>query len=149
MKPHIPYPSIPIFIIFQVLVNLLLNHRLQRNMPLQPSLCELRELTQKITGFRPCHFQLKFAEAILDRNGDVMLEAGCGLGKTLGFWMPLFARENGIQIIVTALNLLGKQNIDTLKKAGIQGINITAETATPSNFRVECTIHLHHNTKAY
>lgn len=67
----------------------------------------------------------------------MLLEAGCGFGKTLGFWIPLFHKEKGIQIVVTALNLLGKQNIDTLTKAGIKGISINAETATAHNFRVK------------
>lgn len=102
-----------------------------------PLLSRLRDLTLERTGLRPCLFQLKFAEALLKRDRDVLLEAGCGFGKTLGFWIPLFYKESGIQIVVTALNLLGNQNVETLKKAGIKGISINAETATGQNFRVE------------
>ena len=54
------------------------------------------------------------------------------MGKTLMFWMPLLFRPKGsIQIIVTPLNILGKQNIDQLQNAGFRGAN----TATAENFR--------------
>lgn len=39
-------------------------------------------------------------------------------------------RSDGIQIIVTPLNLLGQQNVESLAKAGIRAIAISAETAT-------------------
>ncbi|KAG2079381.1 P-loop containing nucleoside triphosphate hydrolase protein [Suillus cothurnatus] len=52
----------------------------------------------------------------------------------MSFWMPLLFKP-GIQIIVTPLNQLGKQNVDSLAKAGMQSIAISAETATWSNFR--------------
>ena len=44
------------------------------------------------------------------------------MGKTLCFWLPLLFRPNGIQIVVTPLNLLGKQNAASLTKAGISAI---------------------------
>jgi superfamily II DNA helicase RecQ len=59
-----------------------------------------------------------------------------GAGKTLTFWMPLLFRPNGIQIVVTPLNILGQQNINTLVKAGVKGIFISAKTATKRNFEV-------------
>ncbi|KAG6380519.1 hypothetical protein JVT61DRAFT_8683 [Boletus reticuloceps] len=62
------------------------------------------------------------------------------MGKTLGFWLPLLFRLNGIQIVVTPLNLLGKQNAASLAKAGIRAIAISSETATLSNFAVSVTI---------
>jgi superfamily II DNA helicase RecQ len=59
------------------------------------------------------------------------------MGKTLTFWMPLLFRPKGsVQLIVTPLNILGKQNVDQLKKAGFDGIFIGADTATAENFRV-------------
>jgi superfamily II DNA helicase RecQ len=111
-----------------------------------PLLSQLRDLTRDKMGLRPCLFQLKFAEAILKCKQDVLLEAGCGFGKTLGFWIPLLYNRNGIQIVVTALNILGKQNVDILKKAGIEAISINAESATPRNFQVELDF-LHDNKK--
>jgi superfamily II DNA helicase RecQ len=104
--------------------------------PNLPPLSQLRKLTEDATGLRPCRFQLKFAEAILKRDRDILLEAGCGQGKTLGFWIPLFYNKTGIQIVITALNLLGKQNVETLKKAGIHAISIDSESANTKNFTV-------------
>ncbi|KAI6103602.1 hypothetical protein F5141DRAFT_1217225 [Pisolithus sp. B1] len=49
--------------------------------------------------------------------------------------MPLLFRPSGIQIVVTPLNLLGKQNVASLDKAGIHAISISLETVTPANFQ--------------
>ena len=59
-----------------------------------------------------------------------------GSGKTLTFWMPLLFRLEGIQIIITPLNILGKQNVDALAALGVAGIALSAETATTENFKV-------------
>ena len=59
-----------------------------------------------------------------------------GSGKTLTFWMPLLFRLEGIQIIITPLNILGKQNVDTLAALGVAGIALSAETETTENFKV-------------
>jgi len=58
------------------------------------------------------------------------------MGKTLTFWLPLLFCSTGSQIVVTPLNQLGQQNVDSLRLAGIQSIAINAETATWDNFRV-------------
>ena len=52
------------------------------------------------------------------------------------FWMPLLFIPDGIQIVVTPLNILGKQNVDTLAKVGINAVSVTAETATAATFQV-------------
>jgi len=61
---------------------------------------------------------------------DVVACAPTGAGKTLTFWIPvLMALEEGkdkMSIVVTPLNLLGKQNQEALDKAGIKGIAITS-----------------------
>jgi len=63
--------------------------------------------------------------------------AGTGMGKTLTFWMPLLFQPKGsIQIIVTPLNILGKQNVELLRKARLKAIFISADTATTENFQV-------------
>ncbi|KAG0701802.1 hypothetical protein DFH29DRAFT_757003, partial [Suillus ampliporus] len=67
----------------------------------------------------PCLWQLKVARALLQGNHDVLCIAGTGVGKTLGFWIPLLFCVNSIQLVVTPLNLLGKQNATSLAKAGI------------------------------
>ncbi|KIK76831.1 hypothetical protein PAXRUDRAFT_835209 [Paxillus rubicundulus Ve08.2h10] len=91
-----------------------------------------------IFNVRPCLWQLKVAEALLNGDRDVLCVAGTGMGKTLTFWMPLLFRVDGIQVIVTPLNMLGKQNAASLGKAGIRAIAINSETATPANFYVSC-----------
>ncbi|KAI5983341.1 P-loop containing nucleoside triphosphate hydrolase protein [Pisolithus albus] len=100
-----------------------------------PSLSNFQTRTQQVFGVRPCLWQVRVAEEILRGEKDVICMAGTGMGKTLTFWMPLLFRPGGIQIVVTPLNLLGKQNVASLVKAGIEAILISSETATPSNFQ--------------
>ncbi|KAH7917043.1 P-loop containing nucleoside triphosphate hydrolase protein [Leucogyrophana mollusca] len=107
----------------------------QHNRSTVPSLSNIRDKTQTVFGRRPCLWQAKVAQAFLSRDRDILCIAGTGQGKTLSFWMPLLFKENSIQIVVTPLNLLGKQNVESLQKAGISAISIHSETATPQNFR--------------
>ncbi|KAI5997895.1 P-loop containing nucleoside triphosphate hydrolase protein [Pisolithus albus] len=100
-----------------------------------PSLSNIRIHTQQVFGVRPCLWQLRVAETILKGEKDVICIAGTGMGKTLTFWMPLLFRPDGIQIVVTPLNLLGQQNVASLAKAGIQAISISSEMASPANFQ--------------
>ncbi|KIO00025.1 hypothetical protein M404DRAFT_29853 [Pisolithus tinctorius Marx 270] len=100
-----------------------------------PTLSNIATHTQEVFGIQPCQWQLQVAEAILKGGHDVLCIARTGMGKTLTFWMPLLFRPAGIQIVVTPLNLLGKQNVMSLVKAGIQAISISSETATPANFQ--------------
>ena len=65
---------------------------------------------KEVFGFRPCLIQAKDVLAQLERK-DVITIAPTGFGKTLTFWMPLLFNNNGNIIIVTALNILGDQNI--------------------------------------
>ncbi|KAI5992437.1 P-loop containing nucleoside triphosphate hydrolase protein [Pisolithus albus] len=104
-----------------------------------PSLSNFQTRTQPVFGVRPCLWQVRVAEEILRGEKDVICMAGTGMGKTLTFWMPLLFRPGGIQIVVTPLNLLGKQNVTSLVKAGIQAISISSETATASNFQAIST----------
>ncbi|KAF9471509.1 hypothetical protein BDN70DRAFT_567418 [Pholiota conissans] len=50
------------------------------------------------------------------KQKDVIESAQAGGGKTMSFWIPvLMALEDGedkMSIVVTPLNLLGKQNVD-------------------------------------
>ncbi|KIK78933.1 hypothetical protein PAXRUDRAFT_162663, partial [Paxillus rubicundulus Ve08.2h10] len=101
-----------------------------------PHIIRSQTHTQEVFGVRPCLWQLKVAEAILKREKDVLCMAGTGMGKTLMFWIPLLFRPEGIQIVVTPLHLLGKQNAESLARAGIQAIPISSETETPANFHV-------------
>jgi ATP-dependent DNA helicase RecQ len=105
-------------------------------------LSEIRDKVQAVFGCRPCLWQLKVVRAILKRDKDVASIAATGSGKTLTFWMPLLFIPDGIQVVVTPLNILGNQNVDSLAKVGISAITITTETATAENFQV-CLLSAH------
>lgn len=104
--------------------------------PAVPLLSQIRDTTQRLLHHRPCLWQCKTAEAILKGDKHVINIAATGSGKTLTFWMPLLFRPQGIQIIITPLNLLGKQNVKILDAQGIKSVAITAANATPEIFRV-------------
>lgn len=44
--------------------------------------------------------------------------------------------DNGITVIVTALNILGDQNVDELKGWGIPAVNVTANNISDKLFKV-------------
>jgi superfamily II DNA helicase RecQ len=71
---------------------------------------------------------------------DVVACAATGAGKTLSFWIPLLmALEGGhdkMTIVVTPLNLLGKQNVKDLEKAGLSAIAVSSKNASPDTFEV-------------
>ena len=70
----------------------------------------------------------------MKRDRDVIIIAGTGMGKTLTFWMPLlFFPAGHIQVVITLLNILGKQNVELLEKVGMKAIFIGADTATSEN----------------
>ncbi|KAM6488800.1 P-loop containing nucleoside triphosphate hydrolase protein, partial [Amanita muscaria] len=100
-----------------------------------PIVRRIRAKTLEDLGRRPCLWQVRVCDAIL-RGQDVISLAATGSGKMLTFWMPLLFRPRGIQIIVTPLNILGEQNMELLSKLGIEGIFISAKTATEWNFRL-------------
>ncbi|KAJ6600189.1 P-loop containing nucleoside triphosphate hydrolase protein, partial [Mycena sp. CBHHK59/15] len=86
-------------------------------------------------GYQPCLWQIKVVEAILKRDGDVVCISATGSGKTLTFWLPHLFRPNGIQLVISPLNILGQKNVAQLPPMKINGITITAETATHKNFQ--------------
>ena len=96
----------------------------------------IRDLVQFKLKKRPCYFQIKVAQALYTGR-DVVACAPTGAGKTLTFWIPiLMALKEGkdvMSIVVTPLNLLGKQNKEALDKAGIKGIAISRCNATPQS----------------
>ena len=100
----------------------------------QPLFSEIWELIQQRFGIQPCLFGNQ--KLCMLCWGDVMLStAGTGMGKTLTFWIPLLFCTGGIQIVITPLNLLGKQNAQALAKA-IWAIAINSETASHVNIAV-------------
>lgn len=100
-----------------------------------PSIQEIRAKCQEVFGCKPFLWQCRALEATL-KGSDVIIDVGTGAGKTLAFFLPLLFRPSGIQIIVTALNILGQQNVETLQRARVTAISISAECATAQNFQV-------------
>ena len=92
-----------------------------------PSLAALRELTVSIFHRNARNSQLDFSHAILEGKKHVPLQAGCGMGKTLGFWIPLCARSSRSLIVLTPLTLLGNQHVGNLTEAGVSAINVDAD----------------------
>ncbi|KAF9498017.1 P-loop containing nucleoside triphosphate hydrolase protein, partial [Pleurotus eryngii] len=94
----------------------------------------IRELAKRKFGKRACLFQTEVALALYAKK-DVVACAPTGAGKTLLLWLPLLmAQEEGLKritIVVTPLNLLGKQNAEELGKAGICAVAISRETVSP------------------
>ena len=103
------------------------------------SIQDVRDLVQNRFRKRACYFQIKVAQALYTGK-DVVACAPTGAGKTLTFWIPiLMALEEGkdkMSIVVTPLNLLGRQNKEALDKAGINGVAISQCNATPQTFKV-------------
>ena len=90
------------------------------------SIARIRQLVYTRFKKRACLFQIKIAQALQEWKKDVVAIAATGSGKTLSFWIPLLmALEDGedkMIIVVTPLNILGKQNVNLLAAAGILGI---------------------------
>lgn len=101
-----------------------------------PSVDEIRRKALEVFEKRPCLWQANVCQVILEGNRDVISIAGTGMGKTLTFWLPLLFRPNGVQIIVTPLNILGQQNVETLRKARAESIFISAQTESFNHYRV-------------
>jgi superfamily II DNA helicase RecQ len=100
-----------------------------------PTLDELRSTVQNSFGVRPCIFQACSALAQLEQK-DYITISPTGSGKTLTFWIPLLFNDDGIIIIVTALNILGEMNVAELEKLGISATNVTGESAADELFKV-------------
>jgi superfamily II DNA helicase RecQ len=99
-------------------------------------LSQIRNKVEACFGYSPCLWQIRVVQALLKNDKDVISVSATGSGKSLTFWMPLLFVPDSIQIVVSPLNILGKQNVETLAKVGIEAITVTAETATEANFRV-------------
>ena len=50
--------------------------------------------------------------------------------------MALEEGKDKMSIVVTPLNLLGKQNKEALDEAGIHGVAVSQQNATPQTFKV-------------
>ncbi|KAI5993424.1 P-loop containing nucleoside triphosphate hydrolase protein [Pisolithus albus] len=99
-----------------------------------PSVEDIRNRTLALFGKRPCLWQVRVAQAFLQGDKDIVCIAGTSMGKTLTFWMPLLFHPKAIQIIVTPLNQLGKQQVENLESIGLRAIAINADTTNDKNF---------------
>ncbi|KAJ7090157.1 P-loop containing nucleoside triphosphate hydrolase protein [Mycena epipterygia] len=99
------------------------------------SFAEIRGKAIERLGYQPCVWQIKVVEAILKRDGDVVCISATGSGKTLTFWLPLLFIPEGIQLVISPLNILGDQSVAQLKELDIDAISITSESATHQNFQ--------------
>ena len=108
--------------------------------PNLPSAAEIRSRTQEVFGKTPCLFQIELCLAQLQAQytiQDIFSIAPTGSGKTLCFLMPLLFNRK-ITIIVTALNILGKQFSQQANDIGISAVSITAANNTCKTFQVHC-----------
>lgn len=103
------------------------------------SVKEIRDFVERKFHKRPCWFQIKIALA-LRAGKDVAGIAATGAGKTLSFWIPLLmALEEGqdkMVIVVTPLNLLGKQTEAQLNQAGLSCVAVSKENNDLSTYKV-------------
>ena len=108
-------------------------------MPREWTAMKIHELVKAKFDKCPCWLQIKIALALYAKK-DVIGVAATGAGKTLSFWIALLmALEEGedkMVFVVTPLNLLGKQNVEALDKAGLSAISVSSENANPATFKV-------------
>ena len=107
----------------------------QKNITI-PSADDIRVKTQEIFGKRPCYLQIKICQTILERQKNILCMAATGFGKSLTFFMPLIFVEDGLIIIVTALNILGTQIVKQLSEVNIEAVAISAENYDPEQLQV-------------
>jgi len=104
-------------------------------MPREWTVKEICDLVTAKLSKCPCWLQIKIALA-LHAKKDVVAVAATGAGKTLSFWivllMALEQGEDKMIFVVTPLNLLGKQNVEALDKAGLSAIAVSSENANPA-----------------
>ena len=100
----------------------------------------VREKVKEVFGVEPCVWQIQVALSFLAGEKHVVSISRTGSGKTMTFWIPVILNPDGILIVVVPLNTLGNQNFDQLTRAGISSIVLTAETASPDNFKVSLSL---------
>jgi superfamily II DNA/RNA helicase len=112
-------------------------------LPREWSVQQIRDLVQSVFRKRPCWYQVKAALALYSgKDLDVIGCAPTGAGKTLSFWIPLLmALDEGrdvMTIVVTPLNLLGKQNHEeVLMKAGLSAIAVSKQNSNTRTWKVQ------------
>ncbi|KAJ7881890.1 P-loop containing nucleoside triphosphate hydrolase protein [Mycena leptocephala] len=105
--------------------------------PPQYSLQDIRAKAIEHLGYTPCQWQIKVVEAIRRRDGDVVCISATGSGKTLTFWLPLLFKADGIQLIISPLNILGDQNVAHVFST--ESIDVTRQDIEDGKYRVIVT----------
>ncbi|KAF7966472.1 hypothetical protein HWV62_38172 [Athelia sp. TMB] len=101
---------------------------------------KVREVIRKRFDKRACWYQVKTALALYAKK-DVVGKAPTGSGKTLSFFVGLVMameeepEEENMIFIVSPLNLLSKQNVETLNAAGLPAISLTSENNNVGTFQ--------------
>ena len=121
--------------------------------PWEWSVKEIWDLVQAKFNKQACWFQVKVAMALY-AGKDVVACAPTGARKTLSFWIPLLmAIEDGhvdkMMVVVTLLNLLGKQNVNSLANVGISAIAIDRTNAGVNTFKVHHIYNLYKKYQLY
>ncbi|KAJ3553427.1 hypothetical protein NP233_g12645 [Leucocoprinus birnbaumii] len=100
-----------------------------------PSPEQIRADVIKRFEIHPCLYQIHDALAQL-RGEDCITIAATGSGKTLTFWIPLlYLPKKAFIFLITALNILGDQNVKELEQYNFTAINLTAENCTDEVFK--------------
>ena len=95
-------------------------------------------LSEHIDGFQLRDLQLEFARSVhstLSGSGTLIIEAGTGIGKTLGYLIPLiaYARRNQVRVAISTetrnlqQQILQKDLPLALKALGLSGEEFRAE----------------------
>ena len=101
-----------------------------------PTTDDIQQKGQEVFGCRPCLWQADLVRAVLRGDKDVLAISGTGSGKTLTFWLPLLFCPEGIQIVITPLNILGIQNKNQLTAKDIPAVAVDAESISPTVIQV-------------
>jgi Rad3-related DNA helicase len=100
---------------------------------------QLKEATEKATGYVPYDWQVDIAEALCTRR-DALCVAGTGSGKTLAFVMACLIDPQALVWIISPLNYIQKQQEKTFKAWGIKACSVNATTSYPGLHKV-CAAH--------
>lgn len=96
---------------------------------------EVRAEMERVLKKRPCEFQYKLYRA-QESGKNIISIARTGSGKTLTYFMPLVTSQDGIVIIVTALNVLGDQFEREANAAGFTAKSINGTNESDEIFKV-------------
>ncbi|KAF9013156.1 P-loop containing nucleoside triphosphate hydrolase protein [Cyathus striatus] len=79
--------------------------------------------------------QKEIVEAAV-RGSDVFVVAPTGMGKSLCFQVPAVAQKHGITLVVSPLLALMKNQVENLRKKGVQVAALTSETSNSEKLQI-------------